>query len=373
MSLLRWRSRFPLLTDLLFALAVGALTVFGSVAAAVDQTDMRPLDTLAYALLITGALGLVPRRQMPGLALAVTFVSTMIWVYLSYPYGPVYLYVTIAIYSAAAWRKVRYAVIAVALMLLAHIPWSLWGETKPDSLAFATVTTTVWLICPLAVGVAVRTQRLAIAHALEQERSRHVYEERLRLAQEVHDVVGHSLAVISMNAGAALHVLSKQQLSQGSPQRVADSLRAIRAASSGALDELRVTLLDGGGPSLAALPGLLEATRVDGLTTELTVTGERMDIPSNVDITGYRIVQESLTNVVRHAGARHAHVAVDYQPGKVTLTIADDGRGGPVGPGGSGLASMVARAHALGGSVRAKPGQSGFEVHAVLPYECVAA
>ena len=318
MSPNRWLSRPPLFTDTAFALAVGAVTIAGSIAAGRDQTDMTPIGPIAYALLVIGALALAARRELPYLALAVTFACTVAWIYLAYPYGPIFFYVMIAIYSVAAWRRARYAIIAVVPMLAAHIPWSLFGEADPDSVTFAAVTTSLWLICPLAMGIAVRTQRQAISGAMEQDRARHVYEERLRLAQEVHDVVGHSLAVISMNAGAALHVLTKQP----GPERVAESLRAIRTASSGALDELRSVLLHGDGrgegPSLAALPNLLAATRVDGLTTELTVTGDRADIPSSVDLTGYRIVQESLTNVVRHAGAKRACVTVDYQPGRVT-------------------------------------------------------
>jgi signal transduction histidine kinase len=372
-SQIRWLNGPPLLTDAAFALAIGAITIAGSVAAGRDQTDMTTIDPTAYALLVVGALALAVRRKLPVVGLAVTVACTVAWIYLAYPYGPIFFYVMIAIYSLAAWRRARYGIIGVALMLLAHVPWSLWGEVDSDSVTFTAVTTSLWLICPLAMGIAVRTQRQAIARAMEQERSRHVYEERLRLAQEVHDVVGHSLAVISMNAGAALHVLSKQP----GPQRVAESLRAIRTASSGALDELRSALLHGDGrvdgPSLAALPDLLAATRVDGLTTELTVTGDRAEIPSNVDLTGYRIVQESLTNVVRHAGAKRACVTVDYQPGRVSLSVLDDGTGGPIGPGGSGLASMAARARALGGSVHAGPGRSGFEVKAVLPYENAAA
>ncbi len=349
MSTIRWLGRRPLLNDLLFALALGAITILGSVPAGRDQIDMTQIDGLAYALLVVGALALALRRRAPASALAIAFAATAVWIWLRYPYGPIFLYVMVGIYSLAAWRRAREAIIAVALILLAHIPWSMWGEDQPDSLAFAVVTTSLWLVCPLAVGMAVRGQRHAVAHAMEEERGRHLSEERLRIAQEVHDVVGHSLAVISMNAGAALHVLSRQP----GPAQVAESLRAIRAASSGALDELRAALLAHEGPSLAALPDLLEATRVDGLSTELMVTGERADIPSKVDLTGYRIVQESLTNVVRHAGASHARVAVDYQPGRVTLTVTDDGHGGPVRPGGSGLASMTARAEALGGTLAA--------------------
>ena len=243
MSPIRWLSRPPLFTDAAFALAVGVVTIAGSIAAGRDQTDMTPIDSVAYAILVIGALALAARRELPYLALAVTFACTVAWIYLAYPYGPIFFYVMIAIYSVAAWCRTRYAVIAVVPMLVAHIPWSLWGEADPDSVTFAAVTTSLWLICPLAMGIAVRTQRQAIARAMEQDRARHVYEERLRLAQEVHDVVGHSLAVISMNAGAALHVLTKQP----GPERVAESLRAIRTASSGALDELRSALLRGDG------------------------------------------------------------------------------------------------------------------------------
>ncbi|HCT75627.1 MAG TPA: hypothetical protein DGT23_03330 [Micromonosporaceae bacterium] len=367
MYLIRRLSRHPLLVDALFAFAVGVLAVLGSIAAGADQTDMTRLDTVGFALLVIGAAGLVLRRRMPGGAVAITFIVTMLYIYLRYPYGPIFIYATIAIYSAAAWRSTRFAVSAVALAVLAHVPWSLWGEREPDSLAFTTLTTAVWLASPLAVGVAVRTQRQAHAKSLLEERDRHAYEERLRIAQEVHDVVGHSLAVISMNAGAALHVLTKHP----GPPQVSESLRAIRQASGGALDELRATLMGGSAkPGLANLADLVEATNVGGLTVTLKVTGTPDGLASKVDLAGYRIVQESLANVVRHAGAKQADVAVEYGPGQITLIITDDGRGGPIQPGGSGLQSMSERAKTLGGvlTARPKPGR-GFEVHAVLPYE----
>lgn len=353
--------------DALFAFVVGVLSVVGSIAAGADQTDMTRLDAFGFALLVIGAAGLVLRRRMPSVAVAITFIVTMLYIYLRYPYGPIFIYATIAIYSAAAWRSTRFAVSAVALAVLAHVPWSLWGEREPDTFAFTTMTTAIWLASPLAVGVAVRTQRQAQARSLLEERDRHAYEERLRIAQEVHDVVGHSLAVISMNAGAALHVLTKHP----GPPQVSESLRAIRQASGGALDELRATLIDGSAkPGLAKLADLVEATNVGGLTVALKVTGTRDGRASKVDLAGYRIVQESLANVVRHARATQAHVAVEYEPDRVTLTVTDDGRGGPIKPGGSGLQSMSERAKALGGVLNAgpKPG-GGFEVHAVLPHQ----
>jgi signal transduction histidine kinase len=202
-----------------------------------------------------------------------------------------------------------------------------------------------------------------------------VYEERLRVAQEVHDVVGHSLAMISLNAGVALHVLEKQQAP--SPQ-VETALRAIRQAGTGALDELRGTLAVFTGqvaapcpaPGLAALPRLVEATNVDGLSVTLDVAGEAGRVPPAVDAAGYRIVQEALTNVVRHAAAGNAAVKVTYRPRRVELRVTDDGEGSGVTGEGSGLAGMRGRARSVGGTLSAGPRDGGgFEVRTVLPHD----
>jgi len=184
----------------------------------------------------------------------------------------------------------------------------------------------------------------------------------------VHDAVGHTLAVISVNAGAALHVLAKLP---DPPPQVAESLRAIRSASRQGLDELRATLAAQPRqtqPGLAALPQLVAATNVDGLSATLTVTGEPYPLPSDVDAAAYRIVQEALTNVVRHAQARHATVDMSYEFSGVRLRVADDGVGGLALPGGSGLDNMRARTAALGGTFTAgpAPGGAGFEVVATL-------
>jgi signal transduction histidine kinase len=201
------------------------------------------------------------------------------------------------------------------------------------------------------------------------------------MAREVHDVVGHSLAVISMQAGVALHVLERR------PERAAESLRAVRETSAQALAELRATLSAREPlPGLDRVPDLIAAVRAGGLPVTLTVRGDPTPVPAAVDLAAYRVIQESLTNVVRHAGPCRATVRVDYHPNRVTVTVADNGRGAPPGVGGRegavvvgggrgvagsagrGLAGLRERAEGVGGTLVAGPGVvGGFEVCAVLP------
>jgi signal transduction histidine kinase len=253
------------------------------------------------------------------------------------------------------------------IVTIVNAVYSWYVEQEPDTFTFTMLSSAVWLLAPVAVGLAVRGRREADERARELERERLGAQERLRMAREVHDAVGHSLAVISVNAGAALHVLAKLPTATA---EVTESLRAIRQASRAGLDELRSTLAAGRPTGLAALPGLVEATNVDGLRTLLRTEGAPRELKSTVDGAAYRIVQEALTNVVRHARATTATVTVDYGPQRLTLTIADDGAGSPIGPsGGLGLENMRRRAHHEGGTLEARPGVKGFVVQAVLPYE----
>jgi signal transduction histidine kinase len=374
-----WRAR-PLVLDLLLAVLTGLTVAVTSMAAADGQAGARPVDAVAVAVVAAGSAGIAARRRWPALALVVTIGATLVFVELRYPYGPIFLLTAVSMYSVAAWRSTRYAVAAAVAVALVHIVWSVWFEDDPEGPLASLLGSTAWVAAAVGAGVAVRVRREAIVRALADERRRAGYEERLRLAQEVHDVVGHSLAVISMNAGAALHVLGKPGPMPAEPLH--RSLRAIRQASNGALDELRAALAtftgtlpapaaDPVSPGLAAVPALVAATDVDGLTVTLDVEGGRPAVPSAVDVAGYRIVQEALANVVRHAAARTAGVRIAYRPDAVAITVADDGRGPSAAGinGGTGLASMRERAGALGGTVAAGPGSGGgFEVRAVLPY-----
>jgi signal transduction histidine kinase len=384
--------------DLLLAVLTGVIVVVTSMAAADGQASARPVDAVAVAVVAAGSAGIVVRRRWPAVSLTATVGATLLFVELHYPYGPVFALTAVSMYSVAAWRSTRYAVVAAVVVALVHVVWTVWFENDPEGPLASLLASTAWVAAAIGAGVAVRVRREAIARALADERRRAGYEERLRLAQEVHDVVGHSLAVISMNAGAALHVLGKPGPVPAEPLH--RSLRAIRQASNGALDELRAALATftgtlpapvarapggaagdgvagdgaagGAAPGLAAVPALVAATDVDGLTVTLDVAGSPPAVPPAVDVAGYRIVQEALANVVRHAAASTAGVRIAYEPDAVAITVADDGRGGPATAattGGTGLASMRERAGALGGSVATGPATGGgFEVRAVLPY-----
>lgn len=227
------------------------------------------------------------------------------------------------------------------------------------------------------------------AHAAcEQQRRLAAEQERLRVAREIHDVVGHGLTVISMQAAIALHLIDSH------PDQAGVALATIRTISKAALEELRATLAvfhhadaaAGARPpaGLDRLEVLVSTLRTGGLAVRMDVTGKPRPVPAPVGLAAYRIVQESLTNVLRHAGRASAAVKVRYAPDAVVLDIADDGRGVPPtsghgngnghgglngnGHGGHGIRGMRERAAALGGTLQAGPRpEGGFRVHAHLP------
>jgi signal transduction histidine kinase len=208
---------------------------------------------------------------------------------------------------------------------------------------------------------------------------RAVVEERLRLARELHDVVAHAMSVIAVQSGVGAHVADTQ------PEEAAKALAAIEATSRAALEELRRLLGvlrqedEPQGdlapvPGLADLEGLLAEVAKTGLAVKLQVHGTRPSLPAGVDLSAYRIVQEALTNVVKHAGPARAQVTVGYHDQNVTVEVTDDGRGamtsasdGRVGSG-HGLIGMRERVAAFGGNLEVGPGlDGGFRVAARLP------
>jgi len=206
--------------------------------------------------------------------------------------------------------------------------------------------------------------------------------ERLRLARELHDTIAAAIAVIAIQAGVADHAL---QRCQAEPQRARAALQTIRAASLQALDELQAavrTLRGGAGargprPGVAQLDALTGLAGAAGVRVELTVVGAARPLPSSVDLAAYRIVQEALTNVLRHAGSATARVRLTYRERDLTVQVDDDGprAGGrrPLGGGGHGLLGMQERVAALGGRLAAGPRPSGgFRVVATIPLDHAA-
>jgi signal transduction histidine kinase len=233
-------------------------------------------------------------------------------------------------------------------------------------------------IAAVMLGVALSHRRKYIAEVedrAEDDARRRVDAERMRIAREFHDIVGHSIATINVLAGAAVHAMDKQ------PQQAADALRTIKATSQQALREVRVGLgvlqdREDGEP-LAPTPGLdqldllVATTSKAGVPTRVRVSGEPRALPAPVDLAAYRIVQESLTNVIRHAGAASASVFVVYEDGRVIVEVQDTGTAngdrGMAGAG-RGLVGMQERALALGGEFEAGPrSDGGFRVRAALP------
>jgi signal transduction histidine kinase len=227
--------------------------------------------------------------------------------------------------------------------------------------------------------VAARERAAVLEAAREELARRAVTEERLRIARELHDVVAHSMSIIAVQSGVGAHVLDSQ------PEEARKALAAVEATSRQALIEMRRLLgvlraeAEPRG-SLAPAPGLadVEALAAEvaraGVRVEVRIEGAPAELPAGLDLSAYRIVQEALTNVVRHAGPATARVAVGYAADRVTVEVVDDGRGGDPGRdhGGHGIAGMRERAELYGGTLEAGPGPGGgFRVAASLPLDTV--
>ncbi|WP_232050009.1 sensor histidine kinase [Actinoplanes sp. OR16] len=235
----------------------------------------------------------------------------------------------------------------------------------------------VVLVTSWAIGRLIRWRRALQAEAAQQLAREMVAGERLRIARELHDIVGHSLSLIAVKASVANHIAVQR------PEAGQEALRAIEQTSRSALTEIR-RLLDvlrddssadlTPTPGTADLPELVRRTQPAGLRTDLTITGTE-DLPQALDLTIYRIVQESLTNVIKHAGASHCTITVAASGGSVRIDVTDDGGGRPPSNGrGQGLIGMRERVSLYGGQLTTGPVPqgSGFRVTATIPLEVPA-
>jgi signal transduction histidine kinase len=358
----------------LTALLVSAGLV-GTGEAAANQGLTAP--TIAYVLMLAACLPVAVSRRWPAWTAALTGVATVAYVGLGHAYGPIIFALIVAAYRLTAGTLIRQALTGSAALIFACLG-AVAARTVVGSPADWSdfVAAVACVAIPAAAGVAVKVSRDATADVRGEQSRRAVSEERLRLAQEVHDVVGHGLAVIAMQAGVALRVLDRD------PARARQALEAIRATSKESLDGVRAELAALREPErpgsslrpatgLADLPELAARIRSSGLPVAVeiddAVTG--LDLPVGVDRSAYRIVQESLTNVLRHGGpGATVRVRVEMDAGALRLEVTDTGRGAAPGAGGQGIDGMRARAEALGGSmeVGSLPG-GGFAVRARLP------
>ncbi|HEX7744722.1 MAG TPA: sensor histidine kinase [Micromonosporaceae bacterium] len=361
------------LADLALAAGLLALGFFATPLAGRNQPDAVPVDGLAYVLIAAAVAPLVVRRRWPLTALAVCTAAVSAYLVAGYPYGPILLTYVLAMYTVAVRLPTRRAAVAGAASLAA-LSAHIFVTAGPAPGIAGLLPASAWTVVPFALGVTVRVNREAAARRRADQARRQADDERLRIAQEVHDVVGHGLAAINMQAEIALHLLPKR------PEQAETALAAISRTSREALDELRVTLAvvrrgaeRQPAPGLGQVPELRDRLAAAGLPVTVEVSGEPRDLPAAVDLAGYRVVQESLTNVLRHAGEATAAVRIEYRPAEVAVEVADTGRAGPgesPAAGGHGLAGMRERVTALGGDLAAGPRPGGgFRVYARIPAE----
>ena len=304
---------------------------------------------------------------------------TLLYLLLDYPKGPIFVIPYIAFFTAVMQdrRLIAWAVLAGEFVLFPWLPYLLGNDPAPTPIGLWGRAGWLLVLATVAELAHIRQQRLI--RSREEETRRRAGEERLRIARELHDVLGHNISLISVQAGVALHLMDKQ------PEQARVALTVIRDASKEALRELRSVLdvLRQGNeapprapaPGLASLSDLVTRAAEAGLQVHTTVSGDLKRLPASVDLAAFRIIQEALTNVMRHAGQTAANVYVTCNEQELTLQIDnavgseanrdDSGRGMELG---QGILGMKERATALGGVVEAglRP-DGGFRVFARLP------
>jgi signal transduction histidine kinase len=384
--------------DVVFALAMTALLVAGSYG---EAHPIQPGDQVinghpvphtpdaAYLLVAVACLVLAFRRRWPAAVLVTSTVAVAVYSLPGYVNGAALLAPYCALYAFATQVSVRRAIAwAAGMLAVLMLATASANRFTPIGGGFGIMPFVAAAAC--FAGIAVGNRRAYVASIKERAEAdarRQIDEERLRIARELHDVVAHTMATINVQASAAAQVLRDR------PGQAAESLGAIRAASKDGLRELRAILnvlrhADEAAdptwpvPGLARLDALAEGARAAGLPVTVTVTGQPGDLPAVTDVAAFRIIQEALTNTIRHAGPATAAVAVRDGGGDLEIEVTDTGRGpaasavgggrGGAGPG-HGLRGMRERAAAAGGTLEIGPGPAGgFRVAARFPLEAPA-
>jgi signal transduction histidine kinase len=380
--------------DVVLAVLAVLVELAGTAMAARHQAPARTLDVYGYLLLGAGAAALVARRGQPVPVLMLAFATTLGYVLLGYPNGPIWLTLVIAFGTAlmTGHRIAAYGSLLAGYLAFLWLPVLVAVQRAPS--AWAAGGLAAWLLLLLAGAELIRNRRAftqaSRQRAIEEQRSAHetaqrqASEERLGIARDLHDVVAHSLSLINVQAGVALELMDQR------PEQVRTALTAIKQASREALVDVQ-SVLDSlrrpgekmpraPAPGLRDVGELVRRAEATGLSVDVRVTP--LSLPRGVDAAGYRIVQEALTNVVRHADASSVSVRIGEEAGDLVIEVEDDGaeRPGPsrgAGGGGRGIRGMTERATALGGQLTAGPraltggGEvgGGFAVRARLPLE----
>ena len=330
---------------------------------------------LAWVLILTATLPYFVRRRAPATVFVVSLSATAALLFAGYTAGALPWVILVGAYTVAAYRPALVIVGSAALaaaLLIALLVADVRGFGVGEFVAGASAYGAAMLL-----GWAMQTRRDRIdAFAGERQEAarRAVADEQLRIAQELHDIVGHSLGVIAVQAGVGMHTIDSD------PDEARRSLENISRISRTSLTDIRRLLgmmrTADGNPTYTPAPGLGDLTRLiddvtrAGLSIDLAIHGDMTEVPAGVALTAYRIVQESLTNTLRHARAHRAQVTVANGSEVLEIDVADDGRGGNGAPvRGHGLVGMQERVSVYGGTFAAGPdARGGFRVVARLPY-----
>jgi signal transduction histidine kinase len=371
------------LIDVAIAIAAAAVMLIGTMRFA--SSAGRALDWLGVSLLVASAASLMVRRSWPTATLVATAVLAVAYSALDYPLPFWTIPLAIALFTAVADGR-RVAALAItgttfATLMLAGAFFRVGHFTD----ATGALWFTGWMTASFVAGEVSRARSAYLkeveSRAAEAERTRdeearrRASEERMRIARELHDVLAHSISVINVQAGVALHLLDRQ------PEQARPALIVITQASKDALRELRATLgvlrsADDQdprtpAPTLAQLDDLVATASTAGVRVQVNVTGAERPLPPGVDLAAYRIAQESLTNVARHARPATATLSIAYGAEELVVEVQDDGRTAPDARAvreGHGLIGMRERAASVGGQLEAGPRpEGGFRVRARLP------
>ncbi|MDQ7809474.1 sensor histidine kinase [Amycolatopsis sp. A133] len=373
--------RDPRVVDL--AMALTLLALMGLVGGLFRAEGHRPFDGWAYALTGLICLPLAARRAAPMTVLLTSAAAYVVYAGQGYLPGLHLWSPIVAFYSLAALKPPRVTAIGagvaagvmVASSLALHAPLF---ATLAQAVAVPAVA---WALGNVSRQLEQRNRQLAEATAqLEYEQRRNIEhavgQERLRIARELHDVVAHHMSMISMQAGLAGYVFDSD------PETARTAVGTIGATSRETLDEMRRLLVllresdledaveaPHPAPGLNLLPALADRAGAAGVDVELTTGGELATLPSGLQLAVYRVVQEALTNVLKHAGRCRAEITVRREPGVLRATVRNDGApAGRTGTGGFGLTGMRERAKLYGGTLTAGPRpDGGFAVELTIP------
>lgn len=371
--------------DLLLGVTV---TLVIAIVITADQGGIQDPDAIAYLFACAfGALMLL-RRRFPVAVLVVTTLLLSAYYILDYPAIGLAVPVAAALYSAAEFGRLAAAIVVGLLLVIASTYFRILdGEAIAYLLGYELIPTVTLMAAAIALGDSTRSRRALraeqeqTARLIAQEHAslaeQRVQAERMRMARDLHDMIGHSISVISLHAGVAREAIGRNE------EEARQALSHIRAASSEAMRELRATVKalrhpasghgDRAVASLANLSGLVDSATASGLTVDIQIEGDVSGLPARVDTAAHRIVQESLTNVIRHAGASRVTLAIAVDAQELRLQLTDNGATplASVTPG-DGIAGMRERARLLGGALSVQPRPSGgLEVTATLPLEDV--